>query len=290
MSDELTQRLRELADTATIPPPASGAEVRATALRRRRRRRTTGALAGACAAATLAAFLTLHITGDGQGHGPSAHATAPTPTAPDATAPSASSTPAPDATAPSASSTPAPDATVDLTRRVLTIADRRLPITTGTFRTPTPTGRMTVTARAESKAVPATTVGLGAAYDVKLPWVLELAPATTAEGMPTAEATENADGAATAAEGTAATEASRADATFIAGIPFNERAVGAYDVTPGWIGLRTTDAKWLYTRLREGAVVTIEGGPTTATPSPSATGPASPSPGPTSPGPTWPPS
>ncbi|MDX2827708.1 murein L,D-transpeptidase, partial [Streptomyces ipomoeae] len=68
MSDELTQRLRELAETAATPPPVTGAEVRATAVRRRRRRHTTATVAGACAAATLAVFLTLHLTPDGTEH------------------------------------------------------------------------------------------------------------------------------------------------------------------------------------------------------------------------------
>ncbi|MDX3646079.1 L,D-transpeptidase, partial [Streptomyces sp. MB09-02B] len=183
MSDELTVRLRELADSAETLPPGSGAEVRATAGRRRRRRRTTAAVAGGCAAAGLAAVLTLNAVSHGTEQRPSTTASVP----------------------PSASAE-APDVTVDLSRRVLTVAGRELPISAGTSETPTPTGRMTVTAKADVRLVRAATVGFGDEYDGKLTWVLELTPVGTdardstdardaTGGSGWAEATDGTDGA-----------------------------------------------------------------------------------------------
>lgn len=97
MSDELTVRLRELAETAEALPPGSGAEVRAlveaavvaAAVR-------PPPSCGGCAAAGLAAVLTLNAASHGTERRPSTAASS-----------------APSATA-------APDATVDLSRRVLT--------------------------------------------------------------------------------------------------------------------------------------------------------------------------
>lgn len=145
----------------------------------------------------------------------------------------------PPATRPTATPTTpaAPDATVDLSRRVLTAAGRTLPISSGTEQLPTPTGRMKVTAKEAAKVVPASNVGIqDNAYTVKLPWVLELV----------------------------ATD--RSATTFIGALTYDEKAPGAYDRTDGWIGLRPTDAKWLYEQLRLGAVVDIEGATPTATP------------------------
>ncbi|MDT0573567.1 L,D-transpeptidase [Streptomyces sp. DSM 3412] len=286
MSDELTVRLHELAETAESPPPGSGAEVRATAGRRRRRRRTTAAVAGGCAAAGLAAVLTLNAVSHGTEQGP-------------ATAASVQ----PSATA------DAPDATVDLSRRVLAVAGRELPISAGTLETPTPTGRMTVTAKADAKVVRDATVGFDDEYDVKLTWVLELAPVTTGATATTApagaagaagepdrtEATDGTDPTGTPdptdpagpADGTgedgrtseAPTRIPGSTAVWIAALSYNEKAPGNYDTTSGWIGLRTTDARWLYDRLAKGATVEIRG----TTPTPPSMAPT-PSPAPTPPG------
>ncbi|QFQ98854.1 L,D-transpeptidase [Streptomyces phaeolivaceus] len=275
MSDELTVRLRELAESVEAPPPGSGAEIRATAGRRRRRRRTTAAVAGGCVAAGMAAVLTLNVASHGSEQHP----------------PTASRT--------TQSATRAvPDATVDLSRRVLTVAGRELPVSTGTARTPTPTGLMTVTLKRGSKVVPATTVGLGLGdeYDLKLSWVLELTPidkttgragaeaaeapaeataeAPTEVAAETAEAPEATDGT----DGTGPTEDTSlspspsptpslgpaANAIWIAALTYNEKAPGAHDTTSGWIGLRSTDAQWLYRRLSEGALVEIRGTAPTA--------------------------
>lgn len=265
MSDELTVRLRELAETAETPPPGSGAEVRATAGRRRRRRRTTAAVAGGCAAAGLAAVLTLNVASHGTEQRPST---------------AMSSVP---------SATAAPEVTVDLSRRVLTFEGRDLPISAGTAETPTPTGLMTVSAKYSVKTISAATVEFPDEYDVKLPWVLELSPTT--DGTDGADGTDSTDGARRTAEpvdgteepdGTDGTDGDGTDGTgtsentseqasegatpspvgsdiWIAALSHNEKAPGTLDTTSGWIGLRTADARWLYDRLTTGALVEIRG-------------------------------
>ncbi|UUU32491.1 L,D-transpeptidase [Streptomyces sp. CA-210063] len=278
MSDELTTRLRELAETAETSPPGSGADVRATAGRRRRRRRTTAATAGGCAAAALAAFLTLSVA--------SSHGTE------DRREPAASATPTVDVSA-------APDATVDLSRRTLTVAGRELPISSGTLKTPTPTGLMTVTAKSTDKIVTGETLGFGDGYEMKLPWVLELTPVEASDagdegGSDVGEDGGAEDGADVGDErrgtatlpGTGAERATTAPSepasgsptrrvagtvVYIAALTYDEKAPGTYDTTPGWIGLRTADARWLYERLRQGALVEIRGAPTTPEPRPTGT-------------------
>lgn len=47
--------------------------------------------------------------------------------------------------------------------------------------------------------------------------------------------------------------------TALFGMSTDETAPGAFDITSGWIGLRSADAKWLYDRLRTGSVVAVEG-------------------------------
>ena len=274
MSDELTVRLRELAETAEALPPGSGAEVRATAGRRRRRRRTTAAVAGGCAAAGLAAVLTLNVASHGTEQRPSTAASSP----------------------PSASV--APHATVDLSRRVLTFAGRELPISAGTTKTPTPTGLMTVTVKRSAMAVHGQTVGYESGYDLELTWVLELSPIEAgATGSTTGGTTGGTRAPTEATDGTEATTPTEASDTgdsgdtgdpgegvdtegrasgaptrgpapgalWIAAITYHEKAPGNLDVTTGWLGLRTTDARWLYERLSEGAIVEIrDTGPTPA--------------------------
>ncbi|MDX3521119.1 L,D-transpeptidase [Streptomyces scabiei] len=259
MSDDLTVRLRELAETAETPPPGSGAEVRAVAGRRRRRRRTSAAVAGGCAAAGLAAVLTLNAASHGTEQRP-------------ATASSAS-----------ASATAAPDVTVDLSRRVLVYDGRELPITAGKDSEPTPTGLMHVSRKLDAIRFSNAAVGLGDGYTVRLEWVLELSPVATgdtgereepgsADGRGTTEAGDTGDsGGGTDPSGTTSQAPTRTwnpRAPWIAAIAYNEKAPGTLDVTDGWIGLRTADARWLFERLPTGAVVDIRD--PRSTPSPSA--------------------
>ncbi|MFE0102648.1 L,D-transpeptidase [Streptomyces sp. NPDC059009] len=139
-------------------------------------------------------------------------------------------------TPPAASSAPAsPAATVDLGRRTLTLGGRALPVSSGRADQPTKPGRMTVVAKHRTKRFTGETVGLGGEYDVTLPWVLEL----------------RGPGGAT---------------TYIVALTYAEQAPGRQDVTHGVIGLRRSDAKWLYGRLSSGSVVTVEGAAPAATP------------------------
>ncbi|MFD5629766.1 MULTISPECIES: L,D-transpeptidase [unclassified Streptomyces] len=222
MSDELTSglvaELRELAATGETPPPVSGAEIRGRAVRRRRHRRTATAAAGASVLAVLALVVSLNLGGGTDGHpGPAASPTGvPSPAA-------------------------AADATVDLSRRVVTVAGRELPLSSGAPETPTATGRMTVAARTSTKLVPADELGF-AGYDIKVSWYVELR----------------------APDGTT---------NYIAGLGYDDKAPGNYDLTSGWIGLRPSDAQWLYGQLEVGSVVDIEGSASSAANAPSPTSP-----------------
>ncbi|MFF2512901.1 L,D-transpeptidase [Streptomyces sp. NPDC058086] len=219
MSDELASGLRELAQDAETLPAVSGAEIRLRAVRRRRRRFRWTAVTGACAAASLALVVALNLTGGDREDRPSPAAS---PTAP-----------------PSTPSPAAPDATVDLSRRMLTVAGRDLPISSGSVRYPTATGRMTVVTKDSARALSL----FAGKYMEKVAWVI---------GLRAADGTTN----------------------FIGTLTSDEKAPGTYDVTTGWIGLRRADAVWLYKKLAPGAVVEIRGA-TTPTPatdlSPSAT-------------------
>jgi lipoprotein-anchoring transpeptidase ErfK/SrfK len=119
------------------------------------------------------------------------------------------------------------DATIDLRRLVLTIDGRMLPISAGTVKAPTPTGRMTVTAKEEAKTVASDGIAFPSGYNLKALWVLEL---------------RAADGRT----------------TYLAALTYDDKAPGNYDTTGGWIGLRTADAQWLYGQLRKGSVVDVE--------------------------------
>ncbi|MFD0505368.1 L,D-transpeptidase [Streptomyces chiangmaiensis] len=174
---------------------------------RRRLRRTAGGIAGASAATALGVVVLLGLTG---------------PDTPSWTSPAAIPTSVP-------STRTGPAVTVDLTRRTLTIDGRELPVTAGTVRTRTPTGRMTVTALAAIKTVSGKDVGLKGAYGTKIPWVVELR----------------------AGDGTR---------TYLGGLVYDAKAPGHYDVTSGWIGLNLVNAKWLQAQLRVGDVVEIKDG------------------------------
>ncbi|WP_406331500.1 L,D-transpeptidase [Streptomyces sp. NBC_00203] len=216
MSDELTSGLRELAAEGETLPVLSGAEIRGRAVRRRRRRRTSVAVAGASAAVALALVVAVNLGGGHTERRPS---------------PAASPTGTP--------SLPAtPDATVDLSRRVISVAGRELPLSSGSEWAPTGTGRMMVIAKEPAKVLPATEAGFKVAYDLKVPWVIEF---STSDGT----------------------------ANYIAGLTYDEKAPGNYDRTTGWIGLRTADAKWLYAQLQLGSLIDIEG--TAPSPVPTAT-------------------
>ncbi|MEU0007221.1 L,D-transpeptidase [Streptomyces sp. NPDC006314] len=218
MSDDLTTGLRELAEAGQAAPSVPGMEIRRRAGVRRRRRRTVAAVAGVSGAAALGITLLLGLTGPDAGNRSPAGTPAGTP-----------------------STQAAPSATVDLTRRVLSVGGRELPVSAGRSRTATPTGRMTVTAREKSKAVSGEAVGFEGDYTLNVPWVVEL---------------RGKDGSS----------------TFFGALFHDAEAPGRYDTTSGWIGLGPGDAKWLYGHLRVGDVVDVKGGGSTAKNPPSAGG------------------
>jgi lipoprotein-anchoring transpeptidase ErfK/SrfK len=131
---------------------------------------------------------------------------------------------------------PAPDVRVDLSaRELVVVADGRgMPVSSGGANAPTPTGRLTVVSRTPAAVVSGAAVGRPHDRRYKVPWVIRL----------------RADDGRT---------------TAFFGMSTDETVPGAFDVTSGWIGLRTADAKWLYARLRTGAVVAVEGHPPAAT-------------------------
>jgi hypothetical protein len=228
LSRELTRGLRELAQGAEAPPPVPGAEVRRAAVRRRRRRRGTAALAGGSAAAALAVLLAVNLTGSGTEDRP--------------VPPAGRDRPVPPAGPAGTPSTPATtDATVDLSRRVLVIGERELPVSAGSQEAPTPTGRMTVTDKVQARTASGVDAGFADDYTVKIPWAITL---------------RAADGST----------------TFIGAMTYDEKAPGTRDRTRRWIGLREDDARWVYERLAVGAVVEVTSSPgLTSTPTSTST-------------------
>ncbi|MGW2054879.1 L,D-transpeptidase [Streptomyces sp. NPDC001840] len=206
---QLTGALRELAQSHESAPRLPGAAIRRRAAVRRGRRRGAALAGGAVAAGAVVVALTVGL-GVGQG-GPAERAATP---------------------AASHNASAPPVGTADLSRRLLTVAGRELPISSGMLKAPTPTGRMTVTAKHRTKLMPTEGVGadagLGSEYEVRLPWVIELR-----------------------------TPDNRTN--YIVAMTYNENAPGRQDATHGWIGLRSSDAEWLYERLRPGDIVAVEG-------------------------------
>ncbi|NGO11943.1 L,D-transpeptidase [Streptomyces sp. HC44] len=215
---ELAIALNELAHDHETPLPVPGAEIRRRAVRRRRRRHVSLAAVGVSAVAAVSVVLTMAFIGGEDGHStpPAATYNAPAPS----------------------SAAPVPAATVNLSRRELVVSGRVLPISAGTAKTPTPTGRMTVTGKYEVGTLPADLAGFGQGqYETKAPWVIQLR-----------------------------TPQNRTN--YIVAFTFDEKAPGNYDSTAGWIGLRRTDAEWLYRRLDPGAVVAVVGAAPTPTSTP----------------------
>jgi L,D-transpeptidase-like protein len=215
---ELATALRELAHDHETPVPVPGTEIRRRAGRRRRRRQVSIAAAGATAAGALALVLTVALTGghDAGSTPPAASYTAPTPT------------PTPTPTPPSAEAGQVPvTAKVDLGRREMFVGGRTLPISSGSLKTPTPTGLMTVTAKYQAATVPGDSAGWNG-YDVKATWVMRL-------------------------------RAPDDRTNYLLALTWDEKAPGNYDRTGGVIGLRRADAMWLYEALKPGSVVEVVG-------------------------------
>ncbi|MGI5196403.1 L,D-transpeptidase [Streptomyces sp. CA-288835] len=221
----LAGALRKWADDHESPPPVPGAEIRRRAVRRRRRRHASLAAVGASAVAAASVVLSMAFTGGKEG--------------PHHSRPPAATLKAP---GPPSAAGSVPAATVNLSRRELVVGGRVLPISAGSAKTPTPTGRMTVTGKYKVAALPTDMFGLERRYEMKAPWVIQLR-----------------------------TPQNRTN--YIVAFTVDEKAPGNYDSTTGWIGLRRGDAEWLYRRLDRGAVVAVVGAAPTPTPVPATPAP-----------------
>ncbi|MFE9095722.1 L,D-transpeptidase [Streptomyces sp. NPDC007264] len=215
MSDDLITRLRELAESGQTPPSASGTEIRRRADARRRRHRAVATVAGAFAVTVLGLVLLRNPTG-ADAHDSPSPATGLTGTA---------------------TTGATPTATVDPTRRVLVVGRRELPVVAVGLHTPAPTGRMTVTAREDTRVLPAEEVGLEHAHSLEVPWVVELR----------------------AEDGTI---------TYLGAPAHGIGHPGRFEPANGWFGLRPADARWLYEQVRVGDVVDVESRRSTSTTSP----------------------
>jgi hypothetical protein len=213
---ELAFALNKLTDDHESLPPVPGAEIRRRAVRRRRRRHASLAAVSASAVAAVSVVLSMAFVGGKEGH----HSKPPAATL--------------KAPGPSSAAGSVPAATVNLSRRELVVGGRVLPISAGAARTPTPTGRMTVTGKYKVAMLPGDTFGFGRRYETKAPWVIRLR-----------------------------TPQNRTN--YIVAFTVDEKAPGNYDSTTGWIGLRRGDAEWLYRRLHPGAVVAVMGAAPTPT-------------------------
>ncbi|MEU5704806.1 L,D-transpeptidase [Streptomyces aurantiacus] len=210
----LAVALRELTQDHETPPTVSGSEIRRRAVRRRRRRKAALATAGTAGVGALALVLAVAFTG-GE-HGERSRSTRPA---------AGYGEPTPSVTAGPVPATVA--ATVDLGRRQLVAEGRTVPISSGTEKSPTATGLMTVTAKYRSAAVPADVAGWST-YDMKASWVMRL----------------RGPGDRT---------------NYLLSLDWDQKAPGSYDITGGAIGLQREDAMWLYEMLRPGAVVEVVG-------------------------------
>ncbi|MFF3485002.1 L,D-transpeptidase [Streptomyces sp. NPDC002701] len=221
---ELATALRGLAQDHETPVTVPGAEIRRRAVRRRRRRTASLAAAGTACAGALALVLAVVLSGGEESRSvpPAASYSAP--------APPVTAEPSPVPVA----------ATVDLGRREVTAGGRTLPISSGTVKSPTPTGLMTVVAKYETTMLPGE-VADWSDYEIKATWVLRLRGADDRTA-------------------------------YLLALNWDETAPGNHDVTGGAIGLRSGDARWLYEALPPGAVVEVVGSAPTPTPVATRTG------------------
>ncbi|MFE2533244.1 hypothetical protein [Streptomyces sp. NPDC059371] len=203
MSDELTTALHELATEAERPPALTGAEIRGRATGRRRRRRTAVAAAGVSVAGALA-LVAMPGPDGGARHEPP---------------PAASPTVAPKPPV------AVPDATIDLGKRVISVAGRRLTLHGDNLTGVGPAVRTTVAGKEVTMRVSGKTVGLDGGYSFQASWVIRLA---------------------------------RPDGTtdYVGSMAIGDKGIS--DPDNGWINLDKSDAKLLYDRLAPGAVVEIQ--------------------------------
>ncbi|MFI8301975.1 hypothetical protein ACIF80_00750 [Streptomyces sp. NPDC085927] len=228
MSDELATALRELAEANQAPPPLPAAEVRTRARRRSRRRRTTVRLGLATSVAGMLTTIGLTVHAEEPGRDPRASAESATIGTP------TSSPRAPEAVTARPADTE--EAVLDLGRHTLTFDGRVMRVDSHFFGTLLSPGReLTVRAKHEVMLL-RDDERTGNRYEAKVPYVVEL---RTGDRPP----------------------------VYAGALAFDTRSLGALDARTGWLGLSVNDARWFYTRVRQGEHVEIT---STATPAPSA--------------------
>ncbi|MFE9920909.1 hypothetical protein ACFYQA_04825 [Streptomyces sp. NPDC005774] len=237
MSDELAAVLRELAEAHEAPPPVPAAEVRARARRRSRRRRTTVRLGLATSVAGMLATVGLTVHAEEPGRDPRTSAESATIGTP------TSSPRAPEAATDRPAGTE--EAVLDLGRHTLTFDGRVMRVDSRSFATLLTPGReLTVRAKHEVMLLRGD-VSAENRYEAKVPYVVEL---RTGDRPP----------------------------VYAGALAFDTRSLGALDARTGWLGLSVSDARWFYTRIRQGEHVEIASTTTPAPPAPMSnpTGPA----------------
>ncbi|MHC3452111.1 hypothetical protein [Streptomyces prasinus] len=218
MSDELATALRELAEANQVPPPLPAAEVRTRARRRSRRRRTTVRLGLATSAAGMLATIGLTVHAEEPGRDPRASAESATIGTP------TSSPRAPVA----ASDRPAgtEEAVLDLGRHTLTFDGRVMRVDPHSFGALLSPGReLTVRAKHEVMLL-RNDERAGNRHEAEVPYVVEL---RTGDRPP----------------------------VYAGALAFDIRSLGALGARAGWLVLSVDDARWFYTRIRQGEHVEI---------------------------------
>ncbi|MEF9906370.1 hypothetical protein [Streptomyces sp. P9-A2] len=217
MSDELAAALRELAEAHEAPPPVPAAEVRTRARRRSRRRRTTVRLGLATSVAGMLATIGLTVHAEEPGHDPRASAESAT-----------IGTPTSSPRTPEAAGRPAgaEEAVLDLGRHTLTFDGRVMRVDSRFFATLLAPGReLTVRAKHEVMLLRGDASAENR-YEAKVPYVVELRTG----GRPP---------------------------VYAGALAFDTGSLGALDARTGWLGLSVSDARWFYTRIRQGEHIEI---------------------------------
>ncbi|GAB2467789.1 hypothetical protein [Streptomyces incanus] len=244
MSDELAAALRELAEAHEVPSPVPAAEVRTRARRRSRRRRTTLRLGLATSVAGMLATIGLTVHAEESGEDPHTPATS---SGTEAIGTSTSSPRAPEAATNRSAGTE--EAVLDLGRHTLTFDGRVMRVDSHFFATLLPPDReLTVRAKHETMLLRGDARAENR-YEAKVPYVVEL---RTGDRPP----------------------------VYAGALAFDTRSLGALDARTYWLGLSVSDARWFYTRVRQGEHVEITSmaAPTPPAPTPNPTDGANPEP------------
>jgi len=221
LSAELSTALREFAAEHETPTVLTGAEVRGRAVRRTRRRMAGTLGAGAVALALVAFALTLNP--DSEGRGKQRQVPAAPPAVP-------SSPPAASGTASSPAARVPVTGTVDLGKRILSVGDRVMPMTSGLTDSRKFAGPMTVYSRKpDNKVLYVNDPAYGTRYNAEISLAVELL------------------------------DADKEPVYVGAALSYNKKDLGKYATSGGWISLDPADAKWFYTNVKTGSVLSLTG-------------------------------